>query len=130
MKLKILFGVIVLIVLSGLFVFLKFLVFDKKNPKELELTYKINAGIPFRWEYEIEDESIVKFVKSYVVKDENKGGIVGAPVYTKYVFEGIKEGETTIIFKYVNFTSGEVTGEKKHKVKVDKDKNISVISEQ
>ena len=33
------------------------------NPKQLELTYKINAGIPFKWEHEIEDDSIVKFVK-------------------------------------------------------------------
>lgn len=128
MKIKILIGVIVLFVLCILFVVVKFFVLDKKNPKELELTYKINAGIPFRWEYEIEDESVVSFVKSYVIKDENKGGIVGAPVYTKYVFKGLKEGETTIIFKYVNFTEGRVDRVEKHKVKVLENGNISLVS--
>ena len=130
MNIKIFVGIIVTIVLCGLIIFLKFVVFDNNSSKELKLTYKINAGIPFRWEYEIEDESVVQFVKSYVVKDENKGGIVGAPVYTAYIFRGLKEGETTINFKYVNFTEGEVTGVEKHKVKVDKDKNISLISEE
>ena len=126
---------IVLIVIGVLVVFCTMFFVIKKgtkvdNPKQLELTYEINAGIPFRWEYEIEDESIVKFVKSYVVKDENTGGKVGAPVYTNYVFEGLKEGTTTITFKYVNFADNYVSGERKHIVKVDKDNNISLIREE
>ena len=92
--------------------------------KELELTYEINAGIPFKWEWEIENEDVAEFVKSYVVRDDNKGGIVGASVYTNYVFKGLKEGTTKITFKYVNFTSGEVFEEKIHIIKVDKDNNI------
>ena len=124
MKIKTLIGLVVVIVLGGLFVFLKFMVFDKKNPNELEMVYKINAGIPFKWEYEIEDESVVKFVKSYVIKDENKGGIVGAKVHTKYVFKGLKKGETAIVFKFVNFTTGEVTNEERHKIVVDENNNI------
>ena len=32
--------------------------------KELELTYKTNGGVPYKWEYQIEDESIVEFVKT------------------------------------------------------------------
>lgn len=100
------------------------------NPKELELTYEINAGIPFRWDYEIEDESIVSFVKSYVVKDENTGGKVGAPVYTNYVFKGLKEGTTTITFKTVSITGERPDKkEKPHVVKVDKDLNISLVEE-
>ena len=127
------------IVIIGLFVILvgvlcfifKDSLFNKKisNPKQLELIYEINAGIPFKWEYEIEDESIVKFVKSYVVKDENKGALVGAPVYTKYVFESVKPGTTTIKFKYVNFVDNYISGEKKHVVRVDKDLNISIVRE-
>ena len=125
---------IVLIVVGALIVLCAiFFVFRKStkvsNPKQLELTYEINAGIPFRWEYEIEDESIVKFVKSYVVKDENTGAKVGASVYTNYVFEGLKEGITTITFKYVNFADNYVSGERKHIVKVDNDHNISLIEE-
>ena len=129
MKTKILISLgIIIVLLIGLFITLKFLT-PKKSPKQLELTYKINAGIPFRWEYEIEDESIVKFVKSYVVKDENKGAIVGAPVYTNYVFEGLKEGETTITFKFVNFTENTVSNKTKHYVKVDKNGNIFEIKQ-
>lgn len=94
------------------------------STKELELTYEINAGIPFKWEYEVEDKDIAEFVRSYVVRDDNKGGIVGASVYTNYVFKGLKEGTTKITFKYVNFTSGEVFEEKTHVVKVDAEKNI------
>ena len=99
----------------------------KKDPKQLELTYEINAGIPFKWEYEIEDETIVEFVKSYVIRDDNKGGKVGASVYTNYVFKGLKEGTTTITFKCVSITGEhENTKEIHHKVKVDKDLNISL----
>ena len=71
--------VVSIIIVSGLILYF-WLIPKKKNTKELELTYKINAGIPFKWEYEIEDSRVVSFVKSYVIKNENKGGIVGAPV--------------------------------------------------
>ena len=118
--------VVSIIIVSGLILYF-WLIPKKKNTKELELTYKINAGIPFKWEYEIEDSRVVSFVKSYVIKNENKGGIVGAPVYTNYVFKGLKAGETTIIFKFVNM-NGIVSKEEKHLVKVDKDGNIMVIN--
>lgn len=122
----------IVIVISIIIVFSIILCFrlipKKKNSKELELTYKISAGIPFKWEFEIEDLSIVSFVKSYVIKNENKGGIVGAPIYTNYVFKGLKEGETTITFKFVNI-NGIVSKEEKRLVKVDKDGNIIVIND-
>ena len=103
--------------------------FVSKNDgsKQLELTYDINAGIPFKWEVEVEDESIVKYVKNYVIEDENKGGLVGGKVSRNYVFKGLKKGTTTIVFKYVNFTDGRVEKEEKHIVKVDKDLNISLV---
>lgn len=100
--------------------------FNKENnSKELELTYEINAGIPFKWIYEIEDKSVVEFVKKYVVRDDNKGAKVGASVYTNYVFKGLKEGKTSITFKMVNIT-GEHNDVKEEKniVYVDKDLNI------
>ena len=97
------------------------------NPKELELTYEINAGIPFRWEYEIGDKSVVEFVKSYVVRDDNKGGKVGASVYTNYVFKGLREGETTITFNLVSITNEFDTKTEKYKVRVDQNNNIFLI---
>lgn len=128
-KIMIIIGVFVIVgVLCFIF---KDSLFNKTNfnPKQLELTYEINAGIPFKWEHEIEDDSIVKFVKSYVVKDENTGGKVGASVYTNYVFESVKPGTTTIKFKFVNFADNYVSGERKHVITVDKDLNISLVKE-
>ena len=114
---------IIVILITGII-----LIWQGKSSKQLELTYKINAGIPFNWEYEIADPSIVEFVKSYQIKNENKGSIVGAPIYTNYVFEGLKEGKTTITFKLVNITDGTIDKEEKYFIKVDNNKNILLIT--
>lgn len=124
---KLLIGLAV-VLLGVLFLVIKIIISDNESSKELELTYKISAGIPFKWEYEIEDEEVVSFVKSYIVKDGNKGAIVGAPIYTNYVFKGLKKGTTTITFKFVNITDGTISNEKKHVVKVDEDNNISLVT--
>ena len=129
---KVVIIVIVLILVGGGIVFL---IRSKSNrintnPNELELTYEINAGIPFKWQYIIEDESIIEFVKSYVVRDDNKGGIVGASVYTNYVFRGLKEGTTTITFQYVNFTdNNRVHKTRKHVVRVDDKLHVSIVKD-
>ncbi len=101
-----------------------------KNPKELELPYEMNAGIPFKRVYEIEDETVVEFVKNYIAKDENTNGKVGASIYTTYVFKGLKEGITTITFKVVSIT-GEYEDSEivVHKVQVDNNLNISIIDD-
>ena len=119
-----LIGLIISIII--LFVALFIIIYNKK-PRTLDITYKINAGIPFKWEYSIEDESIVKLKKSYVTKNENKGAIVGAPIHRKYIFEGLKEGKTTITFKYVNVTKEMPNKEEKYYVKVDKNKNVELL---
>ena len=93
--------------------------------KTLELSYQTSKGIPYKWEYEIEDESIVKLERSFV-DDENKrqkGGII----HNHYVFSGLKEGTTKIRFKYVEFTKDRVEREEVVNVKVDKFKNISLV---
>ena len=124
-----LIGISLVLLIVIVFGVIKLVNKKEESSKQLELTYEINAGIPFKWVYEIEDESIVEYVKSYVLKDENTGGKVGASVYTNYVFKGLKEGTTTITFKIVS-----ITGEREdsnievHKVKVDKDLNISLVA--
>ena len=90
----------------------------------LELTYQTNGGVPYEWKYEIEDNSIVEFVESKVINDQNKNGVVGAPITTAYVFRGLKEGQTKIIFRYVSLINGECVKEVINNVKVDKDKKI------
>ena len=121
---KVILGIIIFIVTLSITILI---FFYNKKPKTLDLTYKISAGIPFKWQYDIEDETIVKLTKSYVTKNENTRGKVGAPIYTKYIFEGLKEGKTTITFKFVNITNEMPTKEEKYFIKVDKDKNVELI---
>lgn len=128
MKGKVLICLFVLLIV-GVIVFFLFNKKGNNNPKELELTYTVSAGIPFKWEYEVKDEDVVSFDRSYVVKDENKNGKTGAPVTTNYVFKGLKEGKTTIVFKFVNFTTNEVSNTEEYEVIVDKDLNISLVEE-
>ena len=128
MNVRLLICILIVVIMCLLLLFINNGSNGKKSntSKQLELTYKTNAGVPFNWEYEIEDDKIVKFVRSYVVKDENKGGIVGAPVYTNYVFKGLKKGRTTITFKYVNFVDGKVANVEKNIIVVDDNNNISL----
>ena len=94
---------------------------------QCEITYKISAGIPFRWDVKVIDESIVKYVSKYVLKDENKGSLCGAPVYINYIFEGLTEGETYVIFQLVNFGDNYIDREEKYIAKVDVNKKIKLI---
>lgn len=119
---------ICLIVIILVIVIVKIKILPEKSAKELKLTYKMSAGIPFKRVYEIEDESIVQFVKSYIVKNENTNGKVGAPIYTAYVFKGLKEGVTSITFKIISITDeNNVMSEEKNKVEVDKNLNITLV---
>ena len=127
MNKKVMIG-IGIIFFSALFVVLKIVIPSMTGSKELELTYKTNGGVPYKWEYRIEDESIVEFVKTKEVKSESDKELTGGPVYINYIFKGLKEGKTTIIFKYINITDNSIEKEEKVEVKVDKYKNISLIA--
>lgn len=120
----IIFGVGLLVVFSLILFFL----FKNKNDssKKIELTYKSTAGIPYEWKFEIEDESIVQFVKSYELKSDSKGPIDGGTVYTNYVFKGLKKGKTTITFKYISLDGDDVMEEHKNTFIVDSNLNISL----
>ena len=106
--------------------------FLKKKKKEKEkyliLNYEISAGIPFKWEVEIEDPSIVELEKKEVLKSKSKKPLCGGPVYTDYYFKGLKKGETNILFKFVSIT-GERDDEliETHHVVVDEELNIKKI---
>ncbi len=126
MNKKVMIG-IGIIFFSALFVVLKIVIPSTTGSKELELTYKTNGGVPYKWEYKIEDESIVEFVKTKDVTSESDKELTGGPVYINYIFKGLKEGKTTIIFKYINITDNSIEKEEKVEVKVDKYKNISLI---
>ncbi len=126
MNKKLMIGTGILFV-AVLFVVLKIIIPSTTGSKELELTYKTNGGVPYKWEYKIEDESIVEFVKTKDTTSEKDKKIAGGPVYINYIFKGLKEGKTTITFKYVNITDGSIEKEDKVTVKVDKFRNISLV---
>lgn len=131
MSKKIIIGItiVVAVVLLLILVLIGIKYIVKEDTKKLEITKEINAGIPFKWEYTIEDSSIVKCSKVYVLKDENTNGKVGAPVYKNYVFKGLKEGKTTIIFKFVSITDEDYPSEEeKYNIRVDKDLNILLVA--
>ena len=100
----------------------------KESTKELKLTYKTNGGVPYKWEYEIEDETIVKLVKTENATPEEDKHLDGGPVYINYTFKGLKEGETTITFRYVSIVDNSIDKEERVNIKVDKNKNISQIN--
>ena len=125
MNKKLLIGIGIIFVVVVLVV-LKILVPNLSGSKELELTYKTNSGVPYKWEYKIEDESIVEFVKTKDITSEEDKTLNGGPIYTNYIFKGLKQGKTTITFKYINITDGSIDKEETITVKVDENKNISL----
>ena len=125
MNKKVLLGIGIIFVMI-LFIIIKIVT----KSKELELTYKTNGGVPYEWKYEIEDESIVQFVRTKDITSKGDKKLVGGPVYINYVFKGIKEGKTTITFKYVSVVDGTIEKEDKVTVKVDSHKNISLVTVQ
>lgn len=125
MNKKVMIGVGI-ILLAVLFIILRIVIPSTLGSKELELTYKTNGGVPYKWEYKVEDESIVKFVKTKDITSNEDKKLDGGPVYTNYIFKGLKQGKTTITFKYINIVDGSIDKEEKITVKVDKYKNISL----
>ena len=125
MNKKVMVCISIILVVTLLMV-LKVIIPSISGNKELELTYKSNGGVPYKWEYKIEDESIVKFVRTKDITSKEDKKLDGGPVYTNYIFKGLKQGKTTITFKYTNIVDGSVDKEEKVTVKVDKYKNISL----
>lgn len=58
-----------------------------------------NATTGYSWVYTADPEGIVKEVSSEYLPEEE--GKTGAPGVFVFVFEGVKEGETTLNFSYV-----------------------------
>lgn len=128
MNKKVLFAIILGVVVLVASIICLF-VLKNNNPVNVELIYKSNGGVPYKWEYTIEDPSIVKLEDSYVVEDKNEDGMVGAPIKTKYIFKGLKEGVTTVTFKYVSIVDGSIEKEEVNTLKVDKNNNTSLVLE-
>ena len=97
----------------------------KLSTNQIEITYIVNAEIPFRWEPKVKDESIIKCVEKYIEKDENINTTTGKPVHINYVFEGLKRGKTTITFQYYNY----IDEEEIYNIEVDSNKKITILKQ-
>lgn len=119
--------IIILIVLALLYFFLKPKKSDtEKAPKNYHVVLDINAGIPFKWEYKIDDESILKLKEKVVKAEETKEPISGGLMHEYYTFEGLKEGETRVTFSFVNITDNTSDETREYKAVVDKDLKVTV----
>ena len=100
----------------------------KTNSKLIEIKYEISSGIPFKWEYEIENNKICEFVKKESKAEKTKVPICGGNVEKIYYFKGLKKGNTTIFFKCINFADNYQSAIDEYKVNVDDNLNINIIS--
>ena len=77
---------IVILLIVGLLI-----LFLNKNNDSIIITE--NGGTSSRWEYEIEDKTIVEFDKTNIISSSNNEG---GEIKTEYIFKGLKEGKTIV----------------------------------
>ena len=77
--------------------------YQNKTNNTAEIVMQINGGIPYDWEYAIEDTSIVKFKETKETANNNDSDemLIGGENDQIYIFEGIKEGKVYFIIKVV-----------------------------
>lgn len=86
-----------------------------------EITFDTNAGIPFKYECAVVDESVIKLKEEYSTSEKTKVPVSGGPVKVHFVFEPLKEGVTYIKCDYKNFADNYIEDTFEYKVTVDKD---------
>lgn len=110
-----------------------FKIFQKKEKEEsnvLIIKKDISSGIPFRWEFEIENKDICEYIKKESKGEKTKEPLCGGKIETIYCFKGIKEGTTKIIFKYKNFADNYISQIEEYKVVVDNQLKIKIDSKE
>lgn len=96
-----------------------------KSKKTAEIIIDTPGGIPYNWEYKIENTNIVKFSGSEE-ESNNDSNMMGSGTKTHYLFEGVKQGTTTITFSLKSFLSDEVAETKTYQVVVNKDLSVTI----
>jgi len=97
---------------------------NTKTTKTAEVIQTIAGGIPYSWEYKIADSSIVKL--NNTKSNSEATDSIGAEESTRYIFESLKEGKTTITFELKSVIDDSVEQTKKYNVVVDKNLNITI----
>ncbi len=122
--------VLILVVIISVLLILKLYIKNKMVPNTLrtnnEIVLKTNGGVPYTWEYSIDDESIIQ-LKEKRIEGEKDKKIAGGVILEHYVFKSIKPGITTIKFTYRNFTNKSIANTKKYKVVVNEKLELDII---
>jgi len=133
MKKGIISGIIILaIVIIGICIGTKSP--DKSNSNQTnisdrtaEVVVESQGSIPYDWEYTIADTSIIKFKETKeVTNDDSEEVMLGGGKEQRYIFEGLKEGTTTIKFELKSFVSTDVAETKNFDVSVDKNLKVTI----
>ena len=95
---------------------------NNSKTQTAEVVVDITGGIHYEWVYSIGDTKIVK----YKDMTEESSGAIGGSTQQHYVFEGLKEGKTTIKFELKSITDDTVDQTKNYDVVVDKNLKVTI----
>lgn len=95
---------------------------NSNKSKTAEVVVDITGGIPYQWVYTIGDTKIVK----YSDMTEESSEAIGGSTKQHYVFEGLKEGKTTIKLELKSITDDTVDQTKNYDVVVDKNLSVTI----
>ena len=95
---------------------------NNSKTQTAEVVVDIAGGIPYEWVYSIGDTKVVK----YKDMTEKSGETMGSNTEQHYVFEGLKEGKTTIKFELKSITDDTVDQTKNYDVVVDKNLKVTI----
>lgn len=98
-------------------------------PGSVKITLETNGGAPYKWSYEIGDDSVIEYVG---VESKNLDpGMDGGSIEETYSFKALKTGETDVVFEYKDITEddGDVMETRKYHMVVDDKLDISVEEE-
>lgn len=124
MKNKTLISLLILIICIGAVITFFVLNSSYETYTISEIMLETNGGVSSNWEYVIADPNVIGYKEKKSV-DKNPGS-EGGKIEEHYIFEGLKEGKTTIKFKYINFITNKVQETKTYYAEVDKDLNITI----
>ncbi len=117
-KKKLIIGIIFLIVITLVIINII------KPHKKKEIVLKTNGGVPYNWEYTIENTDIIGIEDEKL--EEKSHEIVGGEIEKHFILKGLKEGTTIIKFEHRNFVDNSINKTKKYTVKVNKKLEIFI----
>ncbi|MBR6168945.1 protease inhibitor I42 family protein [Candidatus Saccharibacteria bacterium] len=117
---------VVLGVVAIVVVIMSIIKMSQTAPGSVKITLETNGGVPYKWLYEIGDDSVIEYVG--VESKDLDPGMDGGSVEETYSFKALKTGETDVVFEYKDITEdgGDAIETKVYHMTVDDKLDISV----